>query len=125
MGYHSTTSLLPPLIKCPRCLNAERTTACRFCGISKLEPPPAVEKVGFAVEAGFASDFGAVKVGFRGSVDGQPVRVVAVLAPPDPPVGLLDPYPLEVQAVGLDGQRVALSYAQARLLCSDVLDQLF
>ena len=118
---------LPQLLVCPKCHNAERTVACRFCGISKLKPydPLPVVDVPMIVDPGFESDLGCVKVGFRSRFKAAGIRVVAVIAPPDPEVGLFDPYPIEVSAVDDDGLPVTLDYREARFLISAVADQIF
>lgn len=121
------TLFLPPLLVCEQCGNSDRTTACRFCGVSLIPESVSYRHVvqGFAVDATFESDYGAKRVGFRSVVESVPVRVVAVIAPPDVEVGILDPYPLECVAVSEDGVPIELTYKQARFLCSTVFHQLF
>lgn len=119
-------SPLPDLLVCPKCGNAERTTACRFCGISKLKPyEPVVVDVPMIKDPEFESELGCVKVGFRGAVNGRDLRVVAIIGPPDPEVGILWPYPVDVVAVDEAGHPIELTYPEARYLTSTVADQLF
>lgn len=122
----ATAQPLPPLTLCPKCGNAERTTACRFCGISKIKPyQPAVIDVPMVIDPSFESSEGAVKVGFRATLNDQALRVVAVIAPPEPDVGILQPYPIEVCAIDERDRGVVLSYPEARYLVSHVAGQLF
>ena len=84
-----TIAPLPDLLVCPKCGNVDRATACRFCGISKLKPyePSPVVDVPMVIDKDFESDLGCVKVGFRGRMLAQDLRIVAVIAPPAlPPV---------------------------------------
>lgn len=116
-----------PLLKCPKCGNADTATACRFCGISKIKPyqPAPNSPRGLLADPLFECAEGAVKVSFRAELNHRPLRVVAVIAPPDPEVGLLDPYPLECIATDAKGVRIPLSYPEARYLASTVYGLLF
>lgn len=122
-----TRAPLPDLLVCPKCGNADRSTSCRFCGISKLKPydPSPVVDVPMVIDKDFESDLGCVKVGFRARMLAQDLRIVAVIAPPDPEVGILEAYPVEVSAVDDAGRPVPLSYQEARFLSSTVAGQIF
>ncbi len=109
---------IPQATRCPSCGNVEQGTACRFCGISKI-PKPAIPFTAVPAE------HGAVKVKFSGTLAGEKVTAIAVIAPADPEVGLPDPYPVSLQVFNDCGNPVPASYAEARSLCSTIAAQIF
>lgn len=109
---------------CPECSYKDRTTVCRFCGISKL--PKAIRKPlvpCFAVAA--KEPPGAIEVKFATVFRERKVDVRAVIAPADPEVGLVDPYPVAISVFNETGGRMNVTYREARALIGEVVGQLF
>lgn len=116
---------LPDLTVCPQCGNADRSTFCQFCNVSKNDHFAKPTVLPMVIDPAFESELGCVKVSFRGCLDFHLLRVTAVIAPPDPEVGILYPYPVECDAVDAGGKHFQLSYQEARFLTSQVFHQLF
>lgn len=122
MGLVIIKPKMPPLTKCPQCFNADRTVVCRYCKVDKIKPTVTKAPISLTV---VPAEYGSVRVRFQGKLNDQPLDVDTVIAPADPHSGLIYPYPLTMQAFDQQGERVALNYAAARDLASQVSGQLF